>query len=361
MSKDYYTLLGVSKGASKDDIKKAFRKLAHTYHPDKKGGDEAKFKEVNEAYQVLSDDKKRAEYDTYGQTFGAGQGPSAGAGFGGFEGFGGFGGASGAEMEFDLGDIFDQFFGGTQGGGNRGGTRRGRDISIDIEISFADAVFGTTRTVLVTKTSACGTCDGTGAKKGAGMKECATCNGKGKIHESRRSPFGTFSVARVCDTCGGAGQVPKETCETCKGAGVVNAREEIKIVIPAGIENGEMIRMSGRGEAIPRGTAGDLYVKMHVMADKVFVREGRNIVMQLPIKLSEALLGSTRSVKTLDGDIELSVPAGISFGETLRVRGKGVPFQGGRGDLLVKVSIEMPKKLSKKAKQLIDSLKEEGM
>jgi molecular chaperone DnaJ len=356
MNKDYYVVLGVEKNANKDDIKKAFRKLAHKYHPDKKDGDEAKFKEVNEAYQILSDDKKRAEYDTYGQTFGGGG--AGGQGFNGFSGFGGFD-PSGAGVDFDLGDIFEQFFGGA--GGARGGVRRGNDISIGIEIPFAEAVFGTTRTVLVTKTSRCVSCDGSGAKKGTAMKICTVCNGKGNVHESRRSPFGTFSVSRVCDACNGSGHVPEEVCPTCKGSGVVRNREEIHIVIPEGIEDGAMIRMAGKGEAIPRGNSGDLYVNVRVMADKTFSRQGNDLVMRLPIKLSEALLGIHRNVITLDGEIDVTIPASIAFGETLRVRGKGVPSGGTRGDLLIKVTIEMPKKLSKKGKELVEALKEEGL
>ncbi len=358
MSKDYYGILGVEKNASKDDIKKAFRKLAHKYHPDKKEGDEAKFKEVNEAYQILSDDTKRKEYDTYGQSFGGG----ATGGYGDFGGFGGFGGAQGAGVEFDIGDIFNQFFGG-QGGGFGGGERRGRDMSIDIEVSFKDAVFGTKRSILLTKTGVCDDCAGTGAKKGSGMKTCEVCNGQGKVHEARRSPFGTFSVTRVCDTCGGVGEVPKEPCPTCKGQGVLHKREEVNVRIPAGIGNGEMIRITGGGEAIPKGTAGDLYIKVHVTPDPHFIREGHNIIMKLPIKLSEAILGATRSIETLDGKIDISIPAGATFDEKLRVRGKGVPTGDGerRGDLLVVLSIEMPKKLSRTAKKLVEELQQEGI
>lgn len=356
MSKDYYGILGVEKNASKDDIKKAFRKLAHKYHPDKKEGDESKFKEVNEAYQILSDEKKRAEYDTYGQTFGG-----QGGGYGDFGGFGGFGGAQGAGVEFDIGDIFSQFFGG-QGGG-MGRERRGRDMSIDIEVSFKDAVFGTKRSILLTKMGVCDDCGGTGAKKGSGMKTCEACNGQGKVHEARKSPFGTFSVTRVCETCGGTGEVPKEVCATCKGQGVLHKREEVNIRIPAGIGSGEMIRITGGGEAIPKGTPGDLYIKVHVTPDEQFSREGNNIVMKLPIKLSEALLGVTRTIETLDGNIDISIPAGATFGEKLRVRGKGVPTGEGerRGDLLVVLSIEMPKKLSRKAKKLVEELQQEGI
>jgi molecular chaperone DnaJ len=353
-NKDYYSVLGVEKNAGKEDIKKAFRKLAHKYHPDKKEGNEVKFKEVNEAYQVLSDDKKRAEYDTYGQTFGAGAGYQTG----GFGGFGGFD-PSGAGVEFDLGDIFDQFFG--RGGGNRSGVRRGNDISIGIEIPFSDAVFGTTRTVLVTKMSSCVSCNGTGAKKGVGMKTCPTCNGKGKVHESRQSPFGTFSVSHACETCGGSGQMPEQACDTCKGAGIVRAREEIRITVPEGIEDGAMIRMSGKGEAVSHGVSGDLYVNVRVIPDKTFSRQGHDLIMQLPVKLSEALLGGRREIHTLNGEITITVPAGVAFAEVLRVRGKGVPFGDSCGDLLVKISVEMPKKLSKKARELVEALKDEGM
>jgi len=226
MSKNYYELLGITKSASKDDIKKAFRTLAHKYHPDKKDGDEAKFKEVNEAYSVLSDDKKRSEYDAYGRVFsgGAGSGQQGPEGFEGFDfsnfasgqGFGG--NANG--FEFDLGDIFSDFF-----GGQRERVRRGRDISIDIELSFSEAVFGAERRILVNKTSACETCRGSGAKPGTTMENCKTCNGKGKIHEARRSIFGSVQTARVCPECQGQGKVPKDKCAECRGAGVSRRQE----------------------------------------------------------------------------------------------------------------------------------------
>lgn len=354
--KDYYDILGIQKGASEEEIKKAFRTLAHKYHPDKKGGDEAKFKEVSEAYAVLSDKKKRAEYDTYGKTFsGGGQGGFGGFDFSNFAGFQGFGGAQG--VEFDLGDIFGEFFGG--GGGRR--QKRGRDISIDIEVPFKDAIFGTERRVLISKVSACTTCNGTGAKKGTKMKTCGTCNGKGQIHESRNTFFGSFTSARQCPTCHARGQMPESPCTTCGGAGVSRKEEEIQISVPAGAENGEMIRMPGRGEAAPGVPAGDLYVKLHVRADKHFTRDGTNLVTSLSIKITDALLGGEFSLPTLDGDTTVTLPAGVSHGEFIRVRGKGVPAGRSRGDLLVKVNIEFPKKLSKEARQLIEELRKEGL
>lgn len=249
MSKNYYDVLGVGKSASKEEIKKAFYKLAAKYHPDKKGGDEAKFKEVNEAYQTLSDDKKRKEYDTYGQTFnGAG---GNGNGFGGFGGFGGFNQGDFSDMQFDfgdLGDIFGDMFGGGFSGGSR--QKRGRDISLEIDVPFTEAVFGTERTVMITKVSTCEVCDGTGAKHGSKKKTCATCNGQGKMHDVKKTFMGNFQTVRTCTTCNGVGQVPEERCSTCKGNGVYNKREDVVISVPAGISNGEMIRMTGMGEAI---------------------------------------------------------------------------------------------------------------
>ncbi|MDO8576681.1 MAG: DnaJ domain-containing protein, partial [bacterium] len=271
--KNYYDILGITKTASEEEIKSAFRKLAHKLHPDKKDGDEKKFKEVSEAYSVLSDKKKRAEYDTYGKTFAGGGGPQQG-GFGGFDfsNFQGFGG-QGGNVEFDLGDIFGDVFGGGQAR-----TKRGRDISIDIELSFRESVFGAERRVLLSKTSACDTCDGSGAKKGSKLITCSGCNGKGEIHESRNSFFGTFTSTRPCPRCHGRGQIPETVCEACRGEGIRKREEEIHIVVPSGVEDGEMIRMPGRGEAVQGGGAGDLYVKLHIKADAKFSREGNHLL-----------------------------------------------------------------------------------
>lgn len=354
MPKNYYDILGVPRSASKDEIKKAFHKLAHKYHPDKKGGDEDKFKEVSEAYKVLSDDKRRSEYDAYGRVFSDGNGMGAN-GFGGFD-FSQFAEGAG-DFNFDLGDIFGDFFGGRRGRG-----RRGRDISIDLELSFADSVFGTERKVLITKVGECRDCDGKGAKPGSGTEKCPVCNGQGKIHETRQSIFGTFSTVATCSHCRGIGEVPKEKCPKCAGAGVEKRQEEISIKVPAGTEDGEMIRLSGAGEAISGGTTGDLYVKIHVKPHTIFKKEGHNLVRNLNVKLSDAILGAEYTVSTLEGNIKLKIPAGASFGELLRVRGKGVPTGGrSRGDLLVRINIQLPQKLSKNAKNLMEELRKEGI
>ena len=362
MAKDYYEVLGVNKGASKDEIKKAFYKLAHKYHPDKKEGNEKKFKEVNEAYQVLSDDTKRTKYDQFGSGFSAEGGPASG--WGGFSGqgdfdfsdFEGFGGDFG-----NLNDIFSDFFGGGMGGGRRQ-AQRGRDISTELQISFTDAIFGVTRRILITKTSKCLTCDGSGAKPGTKMETCKQCNGQGQIREMKRTILGSISTIKICEVCLGTGEVPKEACEKCKGKGVLRREEEISIVVPPGIRDGEMIRMAGHGEAVAKGTAGDLYIKINVTPHPVFKRDGNDLVMTLNLKLSDALLGTKYPIETLDGNIEVTVPEGVSVGEILRVKGKGVPVsKGKRGDLLIKLNIKLPSKLSRKSRELVEKLQEEGI
>ncbi len=361
MAKDYYEILGVEKGATKDDIKKAFRKLAHQYHPDKNQGDDAKFKEVNEAYQTLSDDQKRAQYDQFGSGFQGGAGGfQGGQGFGGFD-FSGFqNGQAGFDMG-DIGDIFSEFFaGGAQGGGAR--TRRGRDISTEIHISFSESVFGIERKILLTKQAVCDTCTGSGAKPGTKMTECKTCNGKGQIRETKRSFLGTFSTTKICEECHGSGQVPHEKCATCHGMGVLRRQQEIEVRIPAGIHDGEMIRLTGMGEAVSHGQPGDLYIKINVGTHPMFRREGNDLHMDLNLKLTDALLGMTYDLETLDGKIEVKIPEGVSPNEILRVKGKGVPSgRGKRGDILIHVHIKLPHKLSRESKNLIEKLRKEGI
>lgn len=359
--KDYYEVLGVTKAASKDDIKKAFHKLAHKYHPDKKEGDADKFKEVSEAYSILSDDKKRAEYDSYGRVFGGGAGANAG-GFGGFNA-GGFDFSqfqdAFSQGGFDMGDLFSDFF---SGGASPTRTRRGRDISIDLELSFRDSIFGVKRTVLLAKTSLCDSCQGSGAVMGSEMATCAHCNGAGKVHETTNSFFGTVTMVAPCRHCKGTGKVPKEKCPTCRGEGVYKKQDEIEITVPAGIEGGEMIRLAGMGEAISGGAPGDLYVKVHVSPDPRFKKDGPNIVTELSVKLSDALLGATYKIETLEGGESLDIPAGIKHGETLQIKGKGVPNnRGKRGDLYVRIKINLPSKLSRSAKGLVEKLREEGI
>ena len=352
--KDYYQILGLQKGASKDEVKKAFRKKASEYHPDKKTGDEEKYKEVTEAYAVLSDDKKKAEYDTYGQSFSGGTG--GGQGFGGFD-FSGFQQANGQGFEFDLNDIFENF--GFGGGGRQ--SQRGRDVSVDINLDFKESIFGVTRKLLITKNNTCDTCEGSGAKKGTELDTCSTCGGQGKVRENRNSIMGSFTTVRECSTCHGTGKIPKERCGSCAGVGVRRSEEEISIKVPPGIQNGEVIRMTGRGEAIPNGQPGDLYIKVHVEGHKTIKREGSTLSTHLPVKLTDALLGSTYTVETLEGSTEIKIPAGIAHGELIRIKGKGVPNDYGRGDFMVKISIETPKKLSRKARKLVEELQEEGI
>lgn len=352
--KDYYQILGVSKSATDAEIKKAFRQKAQQYHPDKNGGDETKFKEVSEAYAVLGNKEKRAQYDQFGS---AGQGGFGGQGFGGFDfsqfqqGFG-----NGAGFEFDLGDIFSDMFGGSRG--RR--ARRGNDIAVDVELSFKDAAFGVKRTITLNKKKICDVCDGSGAEN----KEttiCEQCGGSGVVSEARRTVLGMMNTQRECPTCHGLGAIPKKTCSVCKGEGIVHAKEELSVHIPAAIANHETLRVRGKGEAIRGGEPGDLFIRVHVEASKDFVRDGNNLHTIAHIKISDALLGTKLDIKTLDGDIVLSVPSGTEHGDTLRVKGKGIGEENARGDLLVRIYIDVPKKLSRKAKKLIEELQEEGI
>lgn len=354
MGKDYYHILGVDKTASKEDIKKAFRTLAHKYHPDKNSGDASKFKEASEAYAVLSDDEKRKQYDTYGSTFSQGGAGASGNPFGDFDfsqfGFGGNAGFS----NIDFGDIFGDFFGGAS---ER--APRGRDISVDIELSFSEAIFGTSKTIRVQKMMACNTCKGTG---GSGTHACSHCEGKGKVRETRRSILGSFSTVRTCNTCFGTGSVPKETCTACKGGRIVRGEQELTLTIPPGINNKEMLRLSGAGEATPGGTSGDLYVRIHVRPHPTITKDGNDLVTTISIPLSSALLGTTIHIESLGESLPLHIPAGISHGEILKIKGKGVPYgKSKRGDIVAIIHITIPKKLSKNARQHIEELKKEGL
>jgi len=364
MSKDYYKTLGVDKSASQEDIKKAFRKLAHEHHPDK-GGNAEKFKEASEAYSVLSDDKKRAQYDTYGSAGPAGTGGFNGGqyqgqgGFGGFEGFdfSGFNGQGAEGFDFDLGDMFGDFF-----GGGRKKQKKGRDITVDMELSFQESVFGAAKKIRLTKTSKCGSCGGTGAEKGSQMETCPICSGRGKIQEVKKSIFGNFMTERVCDNCSGTGKIPKVKCSTCRGYGILKKDEEYEVKIPADIDDGETIRLTGAGEAIKDGSSGDLYIRIRVKKNPLFEKEGKNLITELNIKLTDSILGAKYNLETLDGMIELKIPEGIAYGEILRVKGKGIPKEnGGRGDLLVKINIKTPHHISKQAKKIFEELKNEGI
>jgi molecular chaperone DnaJ len=351
MGKDYYDILGVQKGASKDEIKKAFHKLAHKYHPDKSGGDEAKFKEVNEAYQILSDDQKRAQYDQFG---------NAGPNMGGFDpnGFDFSQFTQDGGFQFDLGDMFGDFFGGNR----RSRERRGADLQTTLNLTFKESVFGVDKELRITKPSTCTTCKGNGAKPGTALETCSQCNGKGSVRNIQRTILGSIATTEVCDKCAGSGKIPKTACETCKGKGVVNEPRTIKIAVPAGILNGETLRLAGMGEAIRSGTGGDLYVRVSVTPHPTIARAKNDLQTIVTIKLTDALLGAQYAVETLDGTIPVTIPAGTKVGDIITLKGHGVPINPNkRGNFLIKLNIKLPEKLSKKAKQIIEQLKEEGI
>ena len=354
--KDYYQILGVSRDASPEEIKKAYWKLAHKYHPDKKGGDEKKFKEINEAYQVLSNKQKRAQYDQFGQTFEGETGP----GFGFKQWSWGV-----PDFDFgDLGDIFEEAFG-------FGSTRkprdrnRGRDIEIEIEISLEDTLKNTEKEVYITKFVKCPRCGGTGAEPGTKLRECFTCRGTGRVQQVKRTFFGTFTRYVTCPECHGEGRVPEKPCNVCKGEGRIEKREKIKISIPAGIDSGQRVRIKGEGEAGRRGgKAGDLYVRVVVKPHPIFERKGDDLYLTKTISFSQAALGDEIEVPTLEGSrILLKVPQGTDSGKVFRISGKGIPhFSGfGRGDLYVKLILKTPRRLTKKQKELLEKLKEEGI
>ncbi|NTW30447.1 MAG: molecular chaperone DnaJ [Candidatus Moranbacteria bacterium] len=355
-NKDYYSILGVARDASQDDIKKAFRKLAHKHHPDKQGGDEAKFKEANEAYGVLSDSEKRKRYDQ----FGTADGP---AGFGGFsQGGGGFdfgdfqfgGGAGGFE------DLFSDIFTGGRSTGRSRGPRPGSDIQVDVEISFADMVSGTERSVRLRKTMSCRDCGGTGGKKGSKEITCEECSGKGQVRQTVRSVLGVFEQVIACQKCHGTGKRFAEACPTCHGSGRITGEEEISVRIPAGIDDGQVISIPGKGSAgEPGAPAGDLYVSVRVTPHPSFERRGGNILSRLPISFSQATLGDTVTVETAHGPVRMKIPAGTQPGEVFRIKGKGLrDVRGfGQGDHLVTVSVTVPKHVSGKEKKLIEELR----
>lgn len=358
MSKDYYKTLGIEKNASKDEIKKAFHKMAHKYHPDKSGGDEAKFKEVNEAYQTLSDDQKRAGYDQFGS-----DGPQMG-GFGGgqssgFDGFDFSGFNQGGNFEFDLGDMFGGMFG---GGGRRAQKPRGNDLQTSMTIDFKDAIFGVEKELKVTKPSTCNTCKGDGATPGTKLETCSTCNGAGVVKNIQRTILGSIATQQTCSKCNGSGKIPKDPCKTCHGTGVVKDTRTIKLSVPAGIQNGETLRLSSMGEAIQGGQSGDLYVHISVTPHKTIQRKGVDLYSTLDIKLTDALLGAQYSIETLDGQAPIAIPAGAKIGSTVVIKEKGVPIsKSKRGNFVVQLNIKIPEKLSRESKELIEELKKHGI
>ncbi len=360
MSEDYYKILGVSKDADQEEIKKAFRKLAHKHHPDK-GGDEEEFKKINEAYRVLSDEKKRKQYDRFGK---------AGAGKSGFDGFqGNYGGGFGsAGFDFnDFGDIFGDIFG---GGFSRSqsGSGRGESIKIDMEITLEEAFSGVKKEKKLNKYTVCSSCKGSGAKDRK-MKTCPDCEGSGKVREERKTLFGTFAQMSVCSSCNGKGQIPKEKCSECGGEGRNREIKTVNIKIPSGIKSGQSIRMSGAGHAGKLGNpAGDLIVSVRIKKDSRFRREGSDLYHQTKITFSQAALGGEVKIPVFQEDgkikkVSLKIPKGSSSGKTIRLSDKGMSkLQGyGRGDMFIDLQVEVPKKITKKQKNLLKELGKEGL
>lgn len=364
MSKDYYQILGVSKTASEDEIKKAFRRLAHEHHPDK-GGEDKKFKDINEAYQILGDKQKRQTYDQFGsQAFenGGSTGSPFGNGFGGFGGQGFPGGFQAGDFG-DLGDILGEMFG--MGGSRRSRTTgRGKDIEMDVELAFKEAAFGVDRSIKLYKHSSCSRCQGNGAEPGTKIEDCKTCQGSGQVTQAQRTMFGTIQTAVVCSTCHGRGKKPEKDCHQCRGLGVERREELISVHIPAGIDNEEVIKVQGQGEgAAYGGKAGDLFLRVRVKPDPRFVREGNDIHSDFIIPFSIMALGGTATVETLDGHEAIKIHEGTTAGTVITLRGKGVPFLRGRGrgDHQVRMIPDVPKHLTKEQKRLLDELKREGL
>ncbi|MCC3867575.1 molecular chaperone DnaJ [Terrisporobacter mayombei] len=350
--RDYYDVLGVGKSADATEIKKAYRKLAMKYHPDKNPGDkeaEEKFKEINEAYEVLSDETKRKNYDQFGHEGVNGQGFGGAGGFGG-QGFGGF--------DDIFGDIFGDMFGGGFGGGRprRRGPERGADIRQRINISFEEAAFGKKVQVKINRSEECDECHGSGAKPGTLKKTCPTCNGSGQVQSVQRTPFGNIASTRTCSTCNGEGEVIDSPCSKCHGKGSIRKAKTIEVDIPAGIDEGQMIKLSGQGELGTRGgPRGDLYIEVSVNAHQLFTREGYDVYLEMPITFAQATLGDEIQVPTLDGKVQYQVPEGTQTGTVFRLKGKGIPKlrSNVRGDQYVKVTVEIPKKLNDKQKELV--------
>ena len=359
--RDYYEVLGVQKGASEEEIKKAYKKMARKYHPDLNPGDkeaEEKFKEVNEAYEVLSDSEKKARYDQFGF---AGVDPNFGAGAGGWGG-----GAGGAGFDFgDLGDIFGSFFGGGFGGGqtrrNPNAPQRGESIRMNLTISFEEAAFGCEKELTVDRYESCETCHGSGAAPGTSPETCPDCGGSGVVQTRRQTPMGVFASTAPCSRCGGRGKIIKEPCKDCRGSGVVRRQRKIQASVPAGIDDGQTISIRGQGHAGKNGgPAGDLLVTITVRPHELFRREGTSVLCEAPITFPQAVLGAELEIPTIDGKVKYDIPEGTQSGTTFRLKGKGIPALNGRGrgDQYVTVYIETPRNLNREQKEALKKFAE---
>lgn len=349
--RDFYEVLELSKGASEDEIKKAYRRLAKKYHPDMNPGDqnaEVKFKEVNEAYSILSDPEKKSRYDQFGH---AGVDPNYGAGQGGFGGFGGFGG-----MDFDMGDIFSSFFGGGSSSARRNGPVRGEDVVTRLVISFEEAAFGCKKTITFPRTEACSACSGSGAEPGTHPETCSKCGGSGTIRVQQRTMLGMMQTQRPCDLCGGAGTIIKSPCKTCRGAGVERKQKKFDATIPAGIGEGERIMLRGQGNAGRRGGPnGDLIVEINIRPHPIFERRGYDIYCEVPISFTEAALGGDIKIPTLEGEETYRIPEGTQTGVTFTLKNRGVQVirTNRRGNLYFTVTVEVPRNLTREQKELL--------
>ena len=366
MAKDYYKILGVDRNARAEEIKKAFRKKAHLHHPDKGNGNAEKFKEANEAYQVLGNAEKKKQYDRFGSNFDGAQGFGNAQGFN-WSDFGNQGGfnSGGFRTSFDMGDLGD-IFGDLFGGQARGRTRTasGSDIRAAITITLEEAVFGAQKAFDLGKDVVCGKCQGSGAEPGAKIEQCKVCNGSGQVNRTQNTFFGSFRTAAVCEACGGEGRKPEKDCGSCRGRGIVKGSERLKVKIPAGIADGETIKVSGKGEAGPKDSGnGDLYITIKVLPHQSFRRQGDDLQTTKRIKFTTASLGGKVEVETLDGKVSLKIPAGTPSGRRFIVKNQGSNRLSGRGrgDLIVEVKVEVPADLSKKQKKLLEELSQEGL
>lgn len=354
---NYYEILGVSKDASEDEIKKAFRKLAHKHHPDKGGGNEAKFKEINEAYQVLSKKEKRQQYDQFGQTFHGNTGSQSGQGTGGFD----FNGFSSQGFDFN-GTGFEDIFSDMFGGGRRGSrARSGSDIQVDVEISFEEMVYGVKKEIRLRKLSRCDTCSGTGGEPGSKEDTCSECRGHGRVQRAVQSIFGTFAQEVSCNRCHGKGKIYSKKCRVCSGAGRFQKEEVFSVEIPAGVEDEQTLSVSGHGASGELGApSGDLFITVHVRPHDFFKRQRDDIISHLSIAFSQAALGDTVSVETIEGPVKMKIPVGTQPGEVFRIKGKGVSHFGrfGHGDHLITIEVVIPKKLSSEEKKAIERLRD---
>jgi molecular chaperone DnaJ len=356
MSKrDYYDVLGIKKDASADEIKKAFRKAAVQYHPDKEGGDEAKFKEASEAYEILKDPTKRQRYDQFGHA-GVGGGAAGGNPFDGFQGF------NGQSMHFDfgdmgLGDIFGSFFGGGQQ--QRRSEDMGRDVQTDLTLTFEEAVFGVEKTLHLTMNDVCSHCKGSRAEPGHELKTCDVCKGSGQVTQQMNTIFGAIQQAAICRNCQGRGKVPEKPCTVCKAIGVERVKQEITVKIPAGIDDGAVIRLREHGEAAANGNKGDLYVQINVKPHKHFTREGDLILSSQHVGMIDAALGTEIQVETVDGPMTMKVPAGTQSGTDFKLSGRGVPHirDKNRGAHIVTILVDTPTNLSKEQQEVLENLK----